>query len=83
MSKTPRTSARWREEWETHRRDIRSSPAQGMCDLCEDLETELAAAVEREQAARAAAFAECAEIVKDHIKKDLVEFIVEAIERTP
>ena len=45
MSKTPRTDARWEQEWRII--DPRSSPAHGMLDLCEQLEEELTTANER------------------------------------
>lgn len=48
-SATPRTDARWKEEWAVHERHPESSPAHGMCDLCEELERELAQAL-RQQA---------------------------------
>lgn len=41
MSDTPRTDARWAEEWELWRNNAKADPAHGMCDFAASLEREL------------------------------------------
>jgi len=47
MSDTPRTDARWEEEWANKAKHKEASPAHGMFDLAAQLERELAAAQAR------------------------------------
>ena len=50
VRETPRTDARWKEEWEFHRKSGgRASPAHGMCDFARELEREVQALGERVQ----------------------------------
>ena len=76
-SNTPRTDARWKQEWELCARVKNSSPAHGMRDCCEELEGELFAMT----AERGSALDHCTELEKAEAHAESLQAKVAELER--